>query len=272
VSGGEPVGVAIAGAAGRMGRMLLGLALENPRIRLVGAVEAPGHPSLGTDVGQLVGQSALGVTLGDTLAPLPPGTVVVEFTAPGPSLEHLREAARRGLAIVLGTTGFNADEQREIDTLAERVAFVQAANMSVGVTALLDVVRDLAGRLGPAFDIEVVETHHRRKKDAPSGTALALSRAAAEGRGAKLEDWAIYGREGLVGERPDEEIGILALRGGDVVGDHTVFFLGAGERVEITHRAQSREAFATGALRAAVWLHGRPPGRYSLRDVLADVR
>jgi 4-hydroxy-tetrahydrodipicolinate reductase len=269
VSASRRVGVAIAGAAGRMGRMLLNLALDDARIALVGAVEAPGHPDLGGDAGRLVGRPAAGVALRDRLDGLPAGSVLVEFTSPEASLAHLREAADRGIAVVLGTTGFGAEQQAEIDRLATRVACMQAPNMSVGITVLLDVVREVARRLGPAYDVELCETHHRRKKDAPSGTALALARAAAEGRGARLEDWAVYGREGIVGERRDAEMGVLALRGGDVVGDHTVFFLGTGERIEITHRAQSREAFAAGALRAAVWLAGREPGRYTMKDVLA---
>jgi 4-hydroxy-tetrahydrodipicolinate reductase len=194
--------------------------------------------------------------------------VLIEFTAPEPSLAHLREAADRGIAVVLGTTGFSAAQQQEVAALAARVACMQAPNMSLGVTVLTGIVEETARRLGAAFDIEVSETHHRRKKDAPSGTALALARAAATGRGARLEDWAVFGREGLVGERPSEEIGVLALRGGDVVGDHTVHFFGTGERIEITHRAQSRDAFASGALHAAAWVSGRRPGLYSMRDVL----
>jgi 4-hydroxy-tetrahydrodipicolinate reductase len=263
------VGVAISGAAGRMGRVLVGMALDESRARLVGALEGPGHPDLGRDAGRLIGRADAGVCLRDGLDDVPAGSVLIEFTTPEASLEHLHAAAERGIAVVLGTTGFSAEQQGQIDALAARVPCMQAPNMSVGVTVLLDVVREVARRLGPSFDIEVAETHHRRKKDAPSGTALALARAAAEGRGAVLEEWAVYGREGLVGERPDREIGVLALRGGDVVGDHTVFFFGTGERIEITHRAQSRDAFAAGALRAALWLAGRKAGRYSMRDVMA---
>ncbi|HEY8515204.1 MAG TPA: 4-hydroxy-tetrahydrodipicolinate reductase [Candidatus Binatia bacterium] len=263
------VPVIIGGAAGRMGRMLVSLASRDDGLRLAGGIEAPGHPDLGTDLGRLAGGVDLGVVLTDALPEIAPGTVLIEFTAPEPSLAHLREAAERGLGVVLGTTGFTAEQQREIEELAKRVPCVQAPNMSFGVTVLLDLVEEAARRLGAAFDIEISETHHRKKKDAPSGTALALARAAARGRGARLEDWAVYGREGMVGERPTEQIGVLALRGGDVVGDHTVFFFGTGERIELTHRAQSREAFAAGALRAARWLSGRAPGLYSMRDVAA---
>jgi 4-hydroxy-tetrahydrodipicolinate reductase len=264
------VPIVIAGAAGRMGRMLASLARADTGLEVVGALEAPGHPQLGTDVGTLSGGQACGVTISDSLERAAVrGAVLIEFSAPAPSLEHLRQATSLGLSSVIGTTGFSATEQGELVQLATGVACVQAANMSVGVTALLEVVRQLAQRLGPSFDIEVAETHHRLKKDSPSGTALALARAAAEGRGARLEDWAVYGREGLVGERPREQIGVMALRGGDVVGDHTVYFYGTGERVEITHRAQSREAFASGALRAAAWVAAQPPGLYTMRDVLA---
>ncbi len=265
----RPVPVIIAGAAGRMGRTLVALAAADPALELVAGLEAPGHRELGADLGRLAGVADLGIPL---TAELPAerfaGGVIVEFTSPEASLRHLREAGERGLAVVLGTTGFTAEEQREIDEAAKRVACVQAPNMSLGVTVLLDLVAEAARWLGPGFDIEVSETHHRRKKDAPSGTALALARAAVDGRGGRFEDWAVYGRQGMVGERPAEQIGVLALRGGDVVGDHTVHFFGTGERVELTHRAQSREAFAAGALRAAAWVSGRPPGRYSMRDVL----
>lgn len=263
------VPVIIAGAAGRMGRMLATLAAADPALRVAGGFEAPGHRDLGTDVGRLAGLADLGIPLRDAL---PEGSlaghVLIEFTAPEPSLEHLRIAAERSLGLVLGTTGFSAAQQQEIERLATRVACVQAPNMSLGVNVLLGLVEQAARLLGPAFDIEVSEIHHRRKKDSPSGTALGLARAAAAGRDARLEDWAVYGREGMVGERPTDQMGVLALRGGDVIGDHTVHFFGTGERVELSHRAQSREAFAAGALRAAAWLGGRAPGLYSMRDVL----
>lgn len=268
MSASPTVGVVIAGAAGRMGRMLLGLASRDPGIRVVGAIEAAGHPDLGADSGLLVGAAANGVPISER-PEAPRGSVLVDFSAPGPAVAHVGEAAVRGWAAVVGATGFSPAEERAIDAHGERIALLRAGNMSVGITALLEAVADVARRLGPSFDIEIAEIHHRLKKDAPSGTAIMLGRAAAAGRGARLEDHAVHGREGLVGERPAGEIGVLALRGGDVVGDHTVYFLGTGERVEITHRAQSREAFAAGALRAAAWIAGRAPGRYTMRDVLA---
>jgi len=264
-----PVGVVIAGAAGRMGRMLVSLARANPALRVVGALEAAGHPGLGADAGRTAGGGDLGVPIAAEMPEAPAGTVLIDFTAPGPTLDHVRAAADLGWGAVVGTTGFTREEEHAIDSLGDRIPLLRAANMSVGVTVLLDVAREVAARLGESFDVEISEIHHRLKKDSPSGTALALGRAVAAGRGVVLEERAVYGREGLVGERPAGEIGVLALRGGDVIGDHTVHFFGTGERIELTHRAQSREAFAAGALRAAAWISGRPPGRYSMRDVLS---
>jgi 4-hydroxy-tetrahydrodipicolinate reductase len=269
MSGPEPTPLVIAGAGGRMGRTLLALASRDPALRVVGAFEAPGHPAIGGDAGVHAGVGEIGVTVGGRAADaLAPGAVLVDFTWPDPSLAHLRAAADAGAAAVVGTTGFRPEQQAEIEAIALRTPVVQAANMSVGVTVLIEVAADVARRLGDSFDIEVVEAHHRLKKDAPSGTALALARAAAGGRQARLEDWGVYGREGQTGERPRNQLGVMALRGGDVVGDHTVFFFGTGERIELTHRAQSREAFASGALRAAAWVRGRPPRLYSMHDVL----
>jgi 4-hydroxy-tetrahydrodipicolinate reductase len=266
---GAAVPIIIAGAGGRMGRMLLALAASDPALRVAGALEAEGHPDLGKDAGLLAGGRASGVVLTDSLERCAvAGAVLIEFTVPEASLTHLRSAAGLGLSVVLGTTGFTAAEQNEVTRHAERVACLQAPNMSVGVTVLEKVVEEVSRLVGAPFDVEVVEMHHRMKKDAPSGTALALARAAARGRDADLESRAIYGRQGITGERPGEQIGVMSLRGGDVVGDHTVVFAGTGERIELTHRAQSREAFAAGALRGARWLAGRPPGLYGMREVM----
>lgn len=263
------VPVIIAGAAGRMGRMLVTLAATDPALEIRSGFEAPGHRDAGTDLGRVAGIPDVGVPLATALPTgRLDGAVLIDFTAPEASLAHLRAAAEQGFGVVLGTTGFTPEQQKQVEHLAAKVACMQAPNMSLGVTVLLGLVEQAARLLGGGFDIEISETHHRRKKDSPSGTALALARSAAAGRDAKLEDWAVYGREGMVGERPTEQIGIMALRGGDVVGDHTVSFYGTGERVELSHRAQSRECFAAGALRAAAWLGGRAPGLYSMRDVL----
>ncbi len=264
------VGLVIAGAAGRMGRTLVRLASADPALALLAALEVEGHPELGHDAGILAGVAASGVPLtSDVHAALVPGAVLIDFSAPEATLAHLEAAARAGSSAVVGTTGFSTAQQTQVEALTRRVPCVQASNMSVGVTLLSEIVEQAVRRLGATFDIELSEIHHRHKKDAPSGTALTLARAAARGRGVALDEVGLYGREGLVGERSDTEIGVLALRGGDVVGDHTVYLLGPGERIELTHRAHSRDGFAAGALRAAVWLSGRPAGLYSMRDVLA---
>ncbi|GIW41146.1 MAG: 4-hydroxy-tetrahydrodipicolinate reductase [Candidatus Binatia bacterium] len=259
----------VSGAAGRMGRQLLSLAFGEG-YPVLGAVEAPGHPLLGTDAGELVGAGRRGVPIGDDYTALPVEKgVTLEFTNPQVTLEHLRVAAARQAPIVVGTTGFDDLERQELEALASRTRSVVAPNMSVGVNVLLGLVELAARSLGHDFDIEVLELHHRMKEDAPSGTALALGRVAASARGRALEEIGVYGRQGRVGRRKDSEIGVLALRGGDAVGDHTVYFLGPGERLELTHRAQSRECLARGALRAASWLwEQRRAGLFTMRDVL----
>ena len=239
--------VAILGAAGRMGSMLCSLADKSETLELVAKC----------DVSE------------DYAKTWPAGTdAVVDFTFHTAVPANIAKAAEEGVAYVLGTTGLTPEEQAAVEAAAKKVPVVQSSNYSLGVNLLLDLVRRAAATLGEEYDIEVVEMHHRMKKDAPSGTALMLAGAAAEGRGVDLDDVAVYGREGMVGERPAGEIAIHALRGGSVVGDHTVMFAGDVERVEITHRAQSREAFAAGALRAAEWTAGKAPGLYSMRDVL----
>lgn len=259
----------VCGAAGRMGRAIIGLIAANPDARLHAAIEAPGHAALGSDAGTLAGGAPLGVPLtADYEAAAAPDTVTLDFTAPAATLAHLRTAVAQQAGIVIGTTGFDAAEQRELDELAPRTRSVVAANMSVGVTVLLSLVEQAARVLGSGFDAEIVEMHHRLKVDAPSGTALALGRAVAAGFGRDFERSKRLAREGLVGKRTDEEIGIVALRGGDVVGDHTVVFAGLGERLELGHRAQSRDCLARGAVRAGLWLADKPVARYSMRDVL----
>jgi 4-hydroxy-tetrahydrodipicolinate reductase len=259
----------VCGAAGRMGRTLIGLIRDRPDAVLHAAVEAPGHAALGRDAGEVAGGTAVGVALTDDYeAALSVDSVTLDFTAPPATLAHLRAAVARGTAMVIGTTGYDAAERAELDRLAPQTRTVVAANMSAGVTVLLTLVEAAARALGPGFDAEIVEMHHRLKVDAPSGTALALARVLAAALGRDLARDARYGREGVVGARTDNEIGILALRGGDVIGDHTVILAGLGERLELTHRAQSRDCLARGALRAALWLPGQPPGRYSMADVL----
>ena len=263
------VDLVVCGAAGRMGRTIIGLIAAEPGARLRAAIEREGHPALGQDAGVLAGGAALGVPLtADYAAAATADTVTLDFTAPEATLEHLRSAVRAGAGIVVGTTGLSAAQQRELDELAPRTRSVVAANMSIGVNVLLTLVERAAAALGDAFDPEIVEMHHRLKVDAPSGTALALGRAVATGLGRNFERSARLAREGIVGKRTDEEIGIVALRGGDVVGDHTVVFAGMGERLELTHRATNRDCLARGAVRAGLWLADRPVGRYAMRDVL----
>ena len=239
--------IAIVGAAGRMGQMLVKLAGESKDIEVVAKID-----------------------VADGFArEWPVGTeAVIDFsfhTAVPPSIE---KAAAQGIAYVIGTTGLSDDEQAVVDAAAKRIPVVQSGNYSLGVNLLLNLVKTAAKVLGAEYDVEVVEMHHKHKKDAPSGTALMLAKAAAIGRGAEFDDVAVFGRKGIIGERQEGEIAVHALRGGSVVGDHTVMFAGDVERVEITHKAQSREAFAAGALRAAQWAAGHAPGMYTMRDVL----
>ena len=259
----------VCGAAGRMGRTLTALINADGGAHLHAAIEATGHPALGQDAGVLAGVPALGVPLTDDYAhAAAAGTITLDFTTAAAAVEHLRIAVESGAGIVIGTTGYSASEQRELDRLAPQTRCVIAANMSVGVNVMLKLVEAAAAALGDAFDPEIVEIHHRMKIDAPSGTALALGRAAAAGLERDFERNKRLAREGIVGKRTDAEIGIVALRGGDAVGDHTVIFAGMGERLELTHRAQSRECLARGAVRAGIWLAGQPVGRYGMRDVL----
>ncbi len=243
--------IGIAGCAGRMGRMLAATVLETPGARLAGGSERPGHEAVGADLGQLVGGAAAGAAIGgDPAEMFAAADVVIDFTTPELILAHVGLALDCGTALVVGTTGLKPEHEAALDEAAAKVAVVQAANMSVGVNLLLGLARQVAAILDDGFDIEIVEMHHRHKVDAPSGTALALGKAAAAGRG-------------VAGQ-----IGFATLRGGDVVGEHTVVFAGEGERIELTHKASSRAIFARGAVRAALWTQGRPPGRYSMRDVL----
>ena len=260
----------VCGAAGRMGRLIVGLLRETEGAQLAGAVEAEGHPGLGRDAGEIAGGAALGVKLtADYASVAAADTVTLDFTIAPAALAHLRTAAERRAAIVIGTTGLSAEESREAQALARETRTIIAANMSIGVNVLLRLVSDAARLLGSGFDAEIAEIHHRMKVDAPSGTALALARAVAEPLARDLARAQVSARQGMIGRRRDEEIGVMALRGGDVVGDHTVYFLGHGERLELTHRAQSRECLARGAVRAGVWLAAQSePGLYTMADVL----
>jgi 4-hydroxy-tetrahydrodipicolinate reductase len=267
----ERTPIVVCGAAGRMGRLLVALGREDAALTVAGAVEAPGHPLLGQDAGAVAGGAPLGVALTPELAAVcRPEHVVIDFTGvPAATLAHARLAADRGAALVIGTTGFTDAERDELERVCRRTRAVVAANFSVGVTVLNELVRQAARLLPPSFEAEIVEIHHHAKKDAPSGTALQLGRAVADARRLDFAKAAVLAREGLVGARRPDEIGIVALRGGDVVGDHTVVFGGLGERLELVHRAQSRESLVRGALRAAAWVAHQAPGTiYAMRDVL----
>ncbi len=263
------INVIVCGAAGRMGKVLVSLVQEHQEARLVGAIEAAGHWALGKDAGEVAGLGPIGVNVSsDYAAVAAPDTVALDFTVPEAALAHLRTAVAAGAAIVIGTTGWSTAQRAEADQLAPRTRSVIAANMSVGVTVLQKVVADVARILKEGFDPEIVEIHHRFKVDAPSGTALALGRAIAAAQGKDFDKTAKLARQGITGARTDDEIGIVALRGGDVIGDHTVVFAGFAERLEFTHRAQSRDCLARGALRAALWLPGQKPGVYTMKEVL----
>jgi 4-hydroxy-tetrahydrodipicolinate reductase len=263
------VRIAIAGAAGRMGRALIREVAARDGAALAGGVERAGHADLGADLGALAGIAATGLMLGDDAAKVfAKADVVIDFTGPGAAGAHAALAAKHGAALVSGATGLDAEEEAAIEQAAGAVPVLRSGNMSLGVTLLSAMVRDAAARLGPDWDIEIVEMHHRMKADAPSGTALMLGRAAAEGRGGDLESLAERGRDGLTGPRREGGIGFAALRGGTVAGEHSVIFAGAGERVEFTHRAEDRAIFARGAVTAALWLKTRAPGLYTMADVL----
>lgn len=263
------VKVGVVGCAGRMGQMLLKILINAPGIVVVGGTERRGSAALGQDLGALAGAEPLGISVTDDPSLLfETADVVVDFTNPTATVSHAQMAAKTGCALVIGTTGFDSDQLAALHRVAQRAPVVLAANMSLGVNLLQQVVEEVARILDPDWDIEIIEMHHKQKVDAPSGTALALGEAAARGRGQQLRRIARRTRDGQVGPRVKGEIGFAVLRGGDVVGDHTVIFAAEGERVEITHRASSREIFARGALKSVLWAAGKKPGLYSMRDVL----
>lgn len=263
------VAIGIVGAAGRMGQMLVRQIGETPGARLVAAAEAPNGAAVGKDAGEIAGVGRLGVAVsGEAERVFETAQVVIDFTVPKASVAHAGLAAAKGVAMVLGTTGLSAEDGARIRAAAARAPIMWADNMSVGVTLLAELVERVARTLDPAYDVEIVEMHHRHKVDAPSGTALLLGRAAAAGRKVDLAKVSARGRDGITGARKPGDIGFASLRGGDVVGDHMVVFAGAGERIELGHRAASRQLFAQGAVRAALWVAGRGPGLYSMKDVL----
>ncbi|MBI2314243.1 MAG: 4-hydroxy-tetrahydrodipicolinate reductase [Betaproteobacteria bacterium] len=260
--------LAVAGTSGRMGRALLEAVAQSPGMRLHAALERHGSPFLGKDAGELIG-APCGVSITDNLAGALPGSdVLIDFTRPEGTLAHLALARRLGVKMVIGTTGFSAAQKEDIAAASRDVSIVFAPNMSVGVNVTLKLLEMAATVLREGYDIEIVEAHHRHKVDAPSGTALRMGEVIARALGRDLSRCAVYGREGVTGERQPSTIGFATVRGGDIVGDHTVLFAGIGERVEITHKATSRATFAMGALRAALFVSGRPSGLFDMQDVL----
>lgn len=261
--------IGVVGCSGRMGRMILRVLAATPGCAIAGGSEAPGSAALGDDLGTLAGLGSLGLKVGDDVAVLlSQSDAIIDFTTPAASATHAALAAQARVAHVIGATGMDETQMAAIGAAAARAAIVQAPNMSLGVNVLLALVERAAAILDADFDIEVVEMHHRHKVDAPSGTALALGRAAATGRTVDLNAVAQKVRDGVTGPRKRGDIGFATLRGGDVAGDHTVIFAGEGERIELTHKASSREVFARGAVKAALWAHGKPPGLYAMTDVL----
>ncbi len=260
---------AVAGAAGRMGQRLIHAVMQSQGMILTGALEAPNHPFLGQDVGLLAGLGELGIRLSQDLREVLDGTdVLIDFTSHQASMDHLREAVMAKKAIVIGTTGFSREEWEEIRSVGPATRCLVSPNMSVGVNVVLGLLDRAARILGPDYDVEIIEAHHRQKADAPSGTALRMAEVLAFALGRNLEEVGVFARHGQIGPRKSSEIGIQTVRAGDIVGEHTVIFGGLGERIEIVHRAHSRDNFARGAVRAAAWLVHQPPGLYDMQDAL----
>jgi 4-hydroxy-tetrahydrodipicolinate reductase len=251
-----------------MGRMLIETVLNDPALTLAGALDRNGSEALGQDAGAFLGK-ATGVVLTDDIDQvLAQSDCLIDFTRPAGTLAHIEAAQRHGTKLVIGTTGFDAAQKATLAAAAEKIGIVFAANMSVGVNVTLKLLEFAARYFETGYDIEIIEAHHRHKVDAPSGTALAMGEAIAGALGRSLDDCAVYGRHGVTGERDPSTIGFAAIRGGDIVGDHTVLFAGIGERVEITHKSASRLSYAQGALRAARFLEGRASGLFDMQDVL----
>ena len=261
--------IGILGAGGRMGRMLAKAVHEAEGAALAGGVERKGSELLGQDFGALAGLGSLDLPItDDLLGLLTKADVLIDFTSPASTVESVKLAAQQGCGYVIGTTGLSAEDEAEIEKAAIYCPIVKAGNMSLGVNLLVTLVEQVARALDPSFDIEVVEMHHRHKVDAPSGTALMLGEAAAKGRGLELAANSERGRDGITGARKEGAIGFASLRGGDVIGEHSVIFAGPAERIEITHKAGDRALFANGAVKAAFWTKGKQPGLYSMLDVL----
>jgi len=259
----------IDGSCGRMGKMIIQTIVQTEDIELVGAVEYPAHPDVNKDAGVIAGVGELGVKISGKLSDvIDNADVVIEFTTPEATLENLQMVVDAKKSMVIATTGFTDAQMGQLNELTKQIPCVMAPNMSIGVNILLRLVSEAAKALGDDFDIEVIEAHHNQKKDSPSGTALRIAEVIADSLDRDLERVGVYGRKGIVGKRTREEIGIHAVRGGDIVGDHTVLFAGSGERIEIVHRAHSRQTFANGAVRAAKWVVTAHKGLHDIKEVL----
>ncbi len=267
-AGQAPIRVAVAGANGRMGRMLIEAVLAQADLRLTGALDQAGSPAIGQDAGAFAGRQTGVKVTADLPAGLAGAQVLIDFTRPEGTLAHLAACRALGVQAVVGTTGFTPEQKAQVGAQAQHMAIVQAPNMSVGVNVLLGLVERAAQQLGSSYDLEVIEAHHKHKVDAPSGTALALGEALARGRGLNLAEHGVFTRHGHTGERVAGSIGFSTIRGGDVVGEHTVMYIGTGERIEISHKSTSRAYYAEGSLRAVRFVAGKTAGLYGMGDVL----
>jgi 4-hydroxy-tetrahydrodipicolinate reductase len=267
--GGIMVKAIVAGVGGRMGGRIIHMIHQSQNVTLVAAFEHPDHAGVNMDVGQVVGLGDMGIKVAGSLKEvIDLGEVLIDFTAPEATLENMRMASANGLAMVIGTTGITGDNLKELEKLANATRCVMAPNMSVGVNVMFRIAAEMAKILGEDYDMEILETHHRLKKDAPSGTAMRLAQILAGSVKRDLEKVAVYERKGMIGQRSGEEIGIQTWRAGDITGEHTVMFGGIGERLELIHRAHNRDNFAKGAVRAAAWVVSQPVGLYDMQDVL----
>ena len=263
------VRVIINGACGRMGRLIIQSVAQQDDMKLVGAIEYPQHPQIGTDAGVVAGIGEIGVAITGKLAEvLESADVVIEFSKPEVTVQHLRQVVHADKAMIIATTGYTPDELATINALASQIRCVMAPNMSLGVNVMIQALELIAKALGDDYNIEVIEAHHNHKADAPSGTALRLAETVATALGRDLAEVGVYGRHGIVGARTQQEIGIHAVRGGDIAGDHTVLFATEGEQLSVVHRAHSPEAFAKGAIRAARWVVNAPKGLHDVSEVL----
>lgn len=265
------VRVIVTGAAGRMGSRIISAIQETDGIALAGALERAGHPSLGFDAGDVAGVGPIGIKIEDNIDRLLDGDgadVVIDFSSPQATLSNLEKICEKGKAAVIGTTGLLYEGEKRIKELSGKIPCVFSPNMSVGVSVVFKVLQDVAKVLGDDYDVEIVEAHHRHKKDAPSGTAMKMAQVLADALGRNLAEVGKFSRHGIIGERTKQEIGIQTIRAGDIVGDHTVLFCGNGERIEIIHRAHTRDNFAKGSVKAAMWAVNQKPGLYDMLDVL----